>query len=145
MGPGSPFGVPGKYLATVVYQGLGNNLLPHHERMRTQTSYAYHMFIDIYNEIITHPILICNFVAKLHFSKHSSPEEVSTAELGARSLGMPKIVCSSPAASLSHIRYTQPMGSLMSETKTSANAETGMAHFSIMWQGTTSAHRNTLG
>ena len=73
MGPGSPFGVPGKYLATVVYQGLGNNLLPHHERMRTQTSYAYHMFIDIYNEIITHPILICNFVAKLHFSKHSSP------------------------------------------------------------------------
>ena len=29
------------------------------------------------------------------------------------------------------------------ERKTSANPETGMAHFSIMWQGTTSAHRKT--
>ena len=37
------------------------------------------------------------------------------AKLEARSLGMPKVVCSNPAAGLSHIRSTQPMGSLSSE------------------------------
>ena len=82
-----------------------------------------------------HTTMLNLFVVTKCFNVKMQCSEVSTAELGARSLGMPKIVCSSPAASLSHIRYTQPMGSLMSETKISADAETGMAHFSIMWQG----------
>ena len=58
------------------------------------------------------------------------------AKLQARSLGMPKIVCYNPAAGLSHDTVNPTYGQPF-ERKTLANAETGMAYFSTMWQGTT--------